>query len=112
MSYGTPPPPPPGYGAAVPGPYGVPPNHPRAVLILIFGILGIVCCMPFGIAAWVMGNGALREIDANPAGFQGRGMVQAGRILGIVSVVLFVLGILLAIVLFAVGATTSSSTGY
>ncbi len=77
MSYGTTPPPPP-YGA--PQPYGgMPVPHPKGTLILVFGILGLLCCVPFGIAAWVMGNGALRDIDANPAAYNNRGTVSAGR---------------------------------
>jgi hypothetical protein len=41
-----------------------------------------------------MGNSALREIDASGGTIGGRGMVQAGRICGIVGIVLSVLGIL------------------
>ena len=74
-----------------PGDGAPPPNHPRAVMILVFGILGVVVLFPFGIAAWVMGSNALREIDANPAGFQGRQMVKAGEVLGIIAVVLAVI---------------------
>lgn len=106
MSYGTPPPPP-GYGA--PQGYGaVPPNHPQAVTILVLGILGLVCCGPVGIAAWVMGNKALREIDANPTAYQGRGMVKAGQILGIIAVVLMVLAIVFYGLLIAAGGFSTT----
>ena len=35
----------------------------RGVLILVFGILGLVACQLFGIAAWVMGNADLEEMS-------------------------------------------------
>lgn len=36
----------------------------RGVTILVFGILGLLVCQLLGIAAWVMGNEDLREMDA------------------------------------------------
>ena len=110
----TPPPPPPppgsgsgdgGYSAPPPGSggggYGAPPpmgggqiEHPKAMTILILGILSLVCCSPLGIAAFVMGNNALKEIDAQPGRYSNRQLVQIGRILGIIGMVLLVLGII------------------
>jgi putative exporter of polyketide antibiotics len=83
--------------------YGAPPpNHRRAVLILVLGILSLVCCGLFtGIPAWVMGNSALREIDSSNGAIGGRGMVQAGRICGIIGVVVSILGIIARIALFS-----------
>lgn len=107
MSYGTPPPPP-GYGAPQQGYGAVPPNHPQAVTILVLGIASLVCCGLLGIAAWVMGNKALREIDANPMAYQGRGMVQAGRICGMIAVALTILGIVFYAILIAVGGFSTT----
>ncbi len=111
----TPPPPPPpppgggGYGAsdggygAGDGGYGAPPppmggagavDHPKGITILVLGILSLVCCSPLGIAAFVMGNNALKEIDADPARYSNRQLVVIGRILGIIGMVLLVLSIL------------------
>ena len=73
----------------------------RGVLILVLGILGIVLCMPLGIAAWVMGNGDLAAMDRGEMDPEGRGMTQAGKICGIISVALVVLTI--AIVAMTVG---------
>ena len=63
---------------------------------MVLGILGLVSvavCALFapilGIPAWVMGNNALVEIDANPAAYTNRGTVQAGRICGIIATALF-----------------------
>ena len=76
----------------------------RGVMILIFGILGIVCCFPFGIAAWVMANTDLREIDAGRMDESGRGLTQAGKVVGIVSCALAALGILAQIIIVIVSA--------
>ncbi len=107
MSYGTPPPPPPpGYGPGAPLPPGaVPPNHPQAVLILVLGIVGLLCCSLAGIAAWILGNKAQREIEASNGQLGGAGMVKAGKILGIIAVVLMIVGIVAYAILFATSAT-------
>lgn len=64
----------------------------RGVLILVFGILSLLLsCVIFGIISWVMGNGDLREMDAGLMDPSGRGLTQAGRILGMVSVGLTIL---------------------
>jgi hypothetical protein len=101
--YGTPPPAP-SYQEGS-GPMG-PREHPQGTLILILGILSLVCIQILGPVAWIMGNKALAEIDANPSMFSNRSAVNAGRICGIISTVLLVLGILLGIffVVFAIAA--------
>lgn len=114
----TPPPPPPGGGGGYPppapgyvegsGPMG-PREHPKGTLILILGILSIVCIQLLGPVAWVMGNGALREIDANPGAYSNRGTVNAGRICGIIGTIFLVLGVVAWIFVFATGAMTSST---
>ena len=58
-------------------------------MILVFGILGIVTsCFIFGIVAWVMGNGDLAAMREGTMDATGEGLTQAGKICGIVSVVL------------------------
>lgn len=114
----TPPPPPPGGGGGYPppapgyvegsGPMG-PREHPKGTLILILGILSIVCIQLLGPVAWVMGNGALREIDANPGAYSNRGTVNAGRICGIIGTIFLVLGVVAWIFVFATGAMNSST---
>jgi len=64
------------------------PQQPhRGTLILVLGILGIVCCLICGIIAWVMGNGDLKEMDAGRMDSSGRGLTQAGKICGMISVI-------------------------
>jgi hypothetical protein len=107
-----PPPPPPGepnpYGQ--PNPYGGQPggtvDHPKGTTILILGIVSLVCCGLFtGIPAIIMGRSALAEIDAQPYHYGNRGSVKAGYICGIIGTALSAIGILLNIILLAVGAS-------
>lgn len=55
--------------------------------ILTLGILGFMCCLVFGIVAWVMGSRDLKAINRGEMDPSGKGLVMAGYILGIVSVV-------------------------
>lgn len=74
----------------------------RGVLVLILGILGWVCCFPFGIAAWVMANADLGEMDAGRMDNDGRGLTIAGKVLGIVQCCLVALGLLIYGVMFLI----------
>ncbi len=101
------PPQPSGFGAMQP--------H-RGVLILVFGILGLVLCVIFGIVAWVMGNGDMKQMDAGAMDPSGRGLTQAGKICGMIAVILNVLIIALYIAIFVVaivagGAAAASGAG-
>ncbi|MEM7307478.1 MAG: hypothetical protein AAF682_12445 [Planctomycetota bacterium] len=75
----------------------------RGVMILVFGILGILLCQIFAILAWVMGNNDLKEIDAGRMDPEGRSLTQIGKILGIISIALTVVGILFAVVMVVLG---------
>lgn len=50
--------------------------------------------------AWVMGNKALKEIDANPGQYDGRTEVLIGKILGIVGTVIMILTVISLILFF------------
>ena len=67
----------------------------RGTMILVFGILGLVVCMPLGIVAWVMGSGDLKKMDAGLMDPEGRGITQAGKIIGMVATILAIVGIAL-----------------
>jgi uncharacterized membrane protein YjgN (DUF898 family) len=86
----TQPPQNPGPGAASWGPQQ---DHPRATIVLVLGILGLVLCQLLAPVAWIMGNTAVREIDESGGRYGGRGSAQAGRICGIIGTVLLVLSI-------------------
>ena len=74
----------------------------RGVLILVFGILGIPICVIFGIVAWVMGNRDLRAMREGRMDPTGEGLTKAGKICGIVGVVLNVIAIVFYIVFFVI----------
>ncbi|HYX27284.1 MAG TPA: DUF4190 domain-containing protein [Pyrinomonadaceae bacterium] len=67
----------------------------RGPLILAFGILGLVTCQLFGIAAWVMGNTDLREMDRGWMDPSGRDLTKTGRILGMVSTALIIVPLII-----------------
>ena len=94
----------------------------RGGTILTFGIIGFLVCVPFGIAAWVMGNTDIRigiirflvcfpfaiaawvmgntDIRMMNAGFMDEGdrsMTQAGRVLGIVTTSIYIAAIAIGI---------------
>jgi hypothetical protein len=97
---------PPSYPSSPPaGPYpqyGAPyapqaPTEGKALAAMIVGIVSLVLACGYGVGllgspvAWWLGSSSMREIDASQGRLSGRGMAQAGRILGIVGTVLLVL---------------------
>jgi len=86
-------------------PSGLTPH--RGVLILVLGIVGIACCFICGIIAWVMGNDDLRKMDEGQMNPEGRGLTQAGKICGIISVALAIIGLIIWFIIFAIGAGAS-----
>ena len=76
----------------------------RGVLILVLGILSFVLCgILTAIPAWVMGNSDLREIDAGAMDPSGRGLTNAGRILGMIATILTILGVVIVVALLILG---------
>ncbi len=75
----------------------------RGTLILVFGILGLVVCGFFGIAAWIMGSGDLKQIDAGQMDPSGRSLTNGGRICGIIGTILMGLYIVAGIAAAALG---------
>ena len=65
-------------------------------MILTLGIMSFVCNFALipGILAWIMGRSDLRQMDAGQMDPEGRGLTQAGMILGIISTLLVVLVLL------------------
>ncbi len=75
----------------------------RGTLILVLGILGLVVCAPLAIAAWVMGSGDLKQMDAGTMDPSGRGTTQAGKICGIIGTILLIIGVIVCGILFLIG---------
>ncbi len=70
----------------------------RGVLILVLGILGFFCFI-LGIAAWIMGKADLAAMDAGEMDPSGRGLTNAGKILGMIFTILAIIGLVLQVVL-------------
>ena len=115
-----PPPPPPGYPPPAPGAapqygatpqYGAPaapPGSSKATTSLVTGIIGILCCGLLGIVAIVTGKQATAE--AAVVGYPQPGNAKAGIILGWIAIGLMIVGLLVWILLFALGAAGSFET--
>ena len=82
---------------------------PNSTLILVFGILSIVgcCCygivgLIFGIIAVVMAKKATDIYNANPEMYTGYQNVKAGKIMGIIGIVLGVLVLIANIIALSI----------
>ena len=73
----------------------------RGGVILALGIIGLVLCVICGIIAWVMGNNDLREMNAGRMDPSGRGLTKAGKICGMISVLLMLLWLMICLLSFA-----------
>ncbi len=81
----------------------------QSTTILVLGILSLVLCQVLGPFAWVMGNKEIAAIDAGRRPPENRGTAQAGRILGIISTVLLLVGFgFLVVMLVFVGFAAAS----
>jgi uncharacterized protein (DUF983 family) len=87
----------------------------RGPMLLAFGIIGLVMlvfaafclplgvvALPLGVMAWVLANGDLREMAAARMDRAGKGLTQAGRILGIITCCLTLLMAVFFVIFFAV----------
>lgn len=81
----------------------------QATTVLVLGILALVLCQILGPIAWVMGNNELAGIDAGLRPPQNRGTAQAGRILGIISTVLLIIGVVFLFLILMFGLVASTS---
>lgn len=95
-----------------PAPWPVRPHHGLATASLVCGIVGLVVVPGLGVVAWIMGHMALKEIDAAaPGAWSNRDHATVGKILGIVSTILygalfaFVVFIYVGLFAFAIGAS-------
>jgi TRAP-type C4-dicarboxylate transport system permease small subunit len=106
MSY--PPQPPGGYQQAGGYQQQPPQDHPRATMSMILGILGLVICGIIAPFAWRIGKRTMDEIDASGGQLSGRGMAQAGYVMGIIGTVLLALGLLFFLIAIPLGVLSSS----
>jgi uncharacterized membrane protein YidH (DUF202 family) len=78
----------------------------RGGVVLALGILGIVVCFICGIIAWVMGNNDLREMNAGTMDPSGRGLTQAGKICGMIGVILVIVWIFIWLLILGASVAT------
>ncbi len=79
----------------------------RGGVVLALGILSFVVCCICGIIAWSMGNSDLREMAAGRMDRSGEGLTQAGRICGMVSVILSLVGLGFYVLVLLISASAS-----
>lgn len=68
---------------------------PNATTALVLGILSLVTCicygvigLPLGIIAFILGNKATKEYNENPENYESVGNASAGKIMGIIGIIL------------------------
>lgn len=66
----------------------------RGGLVLTLGLVGLFVCGPMSLAAWVMGNADLHEMDLEMMDARYRLTTSAGRTIGAVGTILWILGFL------------------
>ena len=71
----------------------------RAGTILTLAIIGLLVFGPLCIAAWIMGDSDLREMDAGIMDNSGRSSTSTGKSLGIIGTVLWIIAV---IVIFSI----------
>ena len=81
-----------------------PPASSKATTSLVLGIVSIVMCGLFlGVPAMIVSRQAKQEIAASQGRLGGEGMATAGFVTGLIGTIWSVLGVILVVVLIAVG---------
>lgn len=76
-------------------------NKGNGVLVLVLGILGFAGFgFLTGLPAWILGNKGLEDIRRGIADPSEEGMIQVGRILGIIVTILSIAGACLGLLFF------------
>lgn len=83
--------------AGYPQPFPMAPEHPQGTLILILGVVSFVC-FPLGFVSWHMGKKAEDEMEASGIPYANAGNIKAGKIIGIVTGILTIVGVALFLV--------------
>ncbi|MEX6625762.1 CCC motif membrane protein [Tenacibaculum salmonis] len=83
-------------------------NLPNATVSLVLGICSIVTCccygvigLPLGIAAYILGNKAVKLDNENPDEYEGVKNANTAKILGIIGIVLNILYLICIIYVFS-----------
>jgi len=102
----------PGYSALYPV-YAPTETHQRAIVALVLGICSLVMsCGPFtGIPAMMLARQAIRDIDASPQRYNGRGLAVAGFWTGLAGTVILGLVLLFYIAIIVLAITVETTSG-
>ena len=84
-------PPPPTYGGGAPSVAGTSGGGAtgKAIVILVLGIFGLVCCPVTAPIAWVLGQSELAAVRRGAAPAANEALAQIGMVLGILGTLLF-----------------------
>ena len=74
----------------------------RGGMILTFGLIGLLAFWPLAIPAWIMGSGDLKKMKSGVMDPDGKGMTQAGYIMGMIVCILFIVGFVSICVWFSI----------
>jgi len=69
----------------------------RAGTIITLALIGLIVFGPLCVAAWVMGNSDLREMDLGIMDNSGRSITASGRTVGIVGAILWIIGVIVLV---------------
>ncbi|MGA1564338.1 MAG: hypothetical protein ACO35C_06985 [Pontimonas sp.] len=83
----------------------------RGTTILVLGILGLVVCAVCGIIAWVMANKDIPKMEAGTMDPEGLGQAKAGKICGMISVILWALAIIAYVVFIVIFVGAAAASG-
>jgi len=81
----------------------------RGSVILAFGILGFLVCGLFGVAAWVMADNDLEQMNCGYMDPSGRDLTRTGRILGMVATAMIAIPLILVVLWAVAGIALSLS---
>jgi len=83
----------------------------RGTTILVLGILGLVVCQICGIIAWVMANKDIPKMEAGTMDPEGLGQTKAGKICGIISVILLAIVLVIYVIALVIGIGAAATQG-
>ncbi|MEM9284093.1 MAG: DUF4190 domain-containing protein [Verrucomicrobiota bacterium] len=83
----------------------------RGTTVLVLGILGLVVCQICGIIAWVMANKDIPKMEAGTMDPEGLGQTKAGKICGIISVILLAVIIVIYGIMIVIGVGAAATSG-
>lgn len=74
---------------ATPPPISATPEKSKATMALVLSILGILCCGPLSVAAWVLAAGERKAISEGRRPREGDTLAVIALVLGIIGTIFF-----------------------